>query len=146
VIVAATASAIRGGGGVTIPFTASINADVTNPDLLRAITQYVTYLDFHLYETTAYMQANPHLFDFLQQVAPGFRVVFGEFGIDRSNGTTPQQRADFYSAVLTIQKNTLQALGGCNWAAVNDQYGLFDYITRTLQTDIAGVWAQFPNI
>lgn len=145
-MVASTSAAIRGAGSTPIPVTASLGVDIQNPAQIRAITPHVDYLDFHLYLTTAYMQANPTLFGFLQQVAPGYRVVIGEAGINRYGGSTPQKRADFYTAVLAVQAATPQALGTCNWAAVNDQYGLFDYTTRTLQTDIAGAWSLFPTM
>jgi hypothetical protein len=145
-MVANTAAAIRNTGTVSIPYTASINADITNESLIRDIYKNISYFDFHIYETLPFLQANPNLFDFLRRVAPGFKIVVGETGVDRTNGgLTAQQRADYYTAVLTIQNNTTQMLGTCQWAAIDENYGLFDFTTRTLQTDIAGVWQTFPN-
>lgn len=144
-MVADTASAIRRAGRTPIPITASIHTDITNPDLIRAIAPHVNYLDFHLWQTLSFMQSNPYLFDFLQQIAPRFKVVVGEMGTSRSDGSTAQQRANYYTAARVIQQNTPKQLGTINWAAINDDFGLYDYATRTLQTDISGAWALFPS-
>ncbi|MBV9058534.1 MAG: hypothetical protein JOZ09_05175 [Pseudonocardiales bacterium] len=144
-MVANTAAAIRRIGNNPIPITASIHTDITNADLIRAIAPHVDYLDFHLWQTLSFMQSNPNLFSFLQLVTPGLKVVVGEMGTNRSDGSSAQQRADYYTAARVIQQNTPQQLGTINWAAIDDNFGLYDYTTRTLQADISGAWALFPN-
>ena len=139
------ATQIRSTTDASIPMTASINADPLNASLIRAIAPYINYLDFHLYFTLAVLQANLNYFAPLAQIAPGFKVVLGETGISRT-GTTAQDRADYYTGILTLQNNTPQMLGTCQWAAINNDFGLFDETTHTLQTDISGAWAQFPNL
>jgi len=144
--VASTAAAIRALAQAPIPITTSLASDIQTPVQYQGILNSINYIDVHIYQTLSFLQSNPNLFGFLNQVAPGCKIVIGETGIDRAGGSTAQQRADFYIAVLAIQQNTPQMLGTCNWAAINDNYGLYDYTTRTLQTDISGAWAQYPNV
>jgi hypothetical protein len=55
-------------------------------------------------------------------------------------------RASRYELVRQIQSSYPdRLLGVLNWAAVSDEFGLYDETTLTLQSDIAPAWASFPG-
>jgi hypothetical protein len=94
----------------------------------------IDWADFyvmHYYGTTPYdYMLNPLI------VMADKPVLIGEYGMDVAAGGAA--RTAFYNAIdSVIDNNPSDVLGGINWAARNDTYGLYSETGNTAQTDIS---------
>jgi hypothetical protein len=127
--------------GIKVPLTASDDRPSPKKKAeLPAIASLIDFWDFHIYRTVPDPNALKPLVDL-----SNLPIVIGEFGVDRTDGRPSSEHSQFYKDILKLQYSTPRIQGSLQWAIVNNQYGLYDESTMTLQSDIASVWESFPG-
>jgi len=108
-------------------------------ETLPAIASYIDFWDFHIYSPDVQ-------FDVMEPLGhiSGLPILIGEFGASRADGRSSVDRSQFYRRILNIQRSQPDFMGSLQWAIVDDDFGLYDESTLTLQNDIASAWASFP--
>jgi hypothetical protein len=105
---------------------------------LSKIAPYVDILDAHLYDTTTRSADLAPLIALTDKP-----IMIGEFGIDRTGGSSAGDRATYYAAVMQLVADNPEIRGVIQWAIRNDKFGLYDETNGTLQSDIAPTWAAY---
>ncbi|MBY6709504.1 hypothetical protein HQ308_22180 [Rhodococcus sp. BP-241] len=108
----------------------------------QRIRRYAPYVDFHVYPAVANTLKPWHTA--ACELVSDRPVIFGEIGAYRPSRTGAQM-ADAYETIRQTMIRTPSVKGVIQWATVNNDFGLYDETTDTLQTDIASTWALFPS-
>lgn len=134
----ATAAAIRAAGS-TIPVTASMNTDQANVDSLADFAKAVDFFDFHLYDRP--LPANRLMPMAIRSRRP---FLVGEYGLSRTANSAAVV-ADQHAQVQAVTAATPRCLGAFLWAAIDNDFGLYDESTVTAQTAVTGPFATRPG-
>ncbi|MDJ0454431.1 LamG-like jellyroll fold domain-containing protein [Gordonia amicalis] len=120
---------------------ATVVGKFTDGARLLTYAPYVDFFDIHVYPKTSLTFRPWHTAAY--ELVSDRPLIFGEVGAYRPGNTAVTMAAQYEEARQAMLA-TPSVKGAIQWAAVNNDFGLYDETTDTLQTDIASAWAAFP--